>query len=59
MAPRLLLVTNQLESSGPDPGDQPEMGRDRGRVLGVHVSGPDLTSLLFTQKVMRNHVLRL
>jgi hypothetical protein len=54
-----LLVTNQLESSGPDPGDQPEMGRDRGRVLGVHVSGPDLTSLLFAQKVMRNHVLRL
>jgi hypothetical protein len=32
MAPRLLLVTNQLESSGPDPGDQWEMGRDRGRV---------------------------
>jgi hypothetical protein len=58
MAPRLLLVTNQLESSGPDPGDQWEMGRDRGRVLGVHVSGPDLTSLLFAQKVVRNHVLR-
>jgi hypothetical protein len=38
---------------------QQEMGRDRDRVLGVHVSGPDLTSLLFTQKVMRNHVLRL
>jgi len=37
MAPRLLLVTNQLESSGPDPGDHREMGRDRGRVLGVRV----------------------